>query len=252
MASLESGEEARARVTNAEFEVSRDDIVTCLGEADKPDTQASRKITNEIVVIGAGGHSKVVVEAALSSGLAPVAVFDDDSSTWNTVVCGVPVKPGGVDAARKFAKNRQCVIAVGSNVQRKSIFLRLKGLSWSPVIHARACVSPLAKVGVGAFIGANAVVQAGATIEAHAIVNTSASVDHDSRVGVFAHVGPGTHLPAHVTVGDGALLGTGCCARPGVKIGPWATVGAGAAVVSDILPNVVAAGVPARPMRSNT
>lgn len=63
------------------------------------------------------------------------------------------------------------------------------------------------------------------------------------------HISPGAHLAGNVTVGEGTHIGVGVSVIPGCKIGEWSVIGAGAVVVEDIPPRVVAVGVPARPVR---
>jgi UDP-perosamine 4-acetyltransferase len=96
---------------------------------------------------------------------------------------------------------------------------------------------------------AGAIIQPDAVLGRHAIINTSASIDHDCAIGDFVHLAPGTRLAGNVAIDEGAFLGIGAVAIPGVRVGAWTTVGAGAAIVDTLAAGIVAAGVPARPLR---
>jgi sugar O-acyltransferase (sialic acid O-acetyltransferase NeuD family) len=199
-------------------------------------------------IIGAGGHAKVVIDAARASGcFEPVGVLDDDPARRETTVLGVRVR-GAIrpDAAGRFGIER-AVIAIGSNRIRAEIAARLEGcFSWATIVHPAAVLGTGVEVGLGSVVFAGAILQPDTTIGRHVIINTACSIDHDGSVGDFAHVAPGVHLAGGVRLGEGSFLGIGACALPGSVIGDWATVGAGGVVTSNIPAGVVAKGVPAR------
>lgn len=198
-----------------------------------------------VVVVGAGGHAKVVLATLLATGRRAVAVLDDDPSRWGQLLLGHLVS-GPIEAAR--ITGHHAVLAVGDNAVRHRLADALSG-EWLTVVHPQAIVDPGATLGPGSVVFAGAAVQPGAQLGAHVIVNTGASVDHDCEVAEFVHVGPGCRLGGEVRVGAGALLGIGSCVLPGVAVGAWATVGAGAAVIRNVPAGGVVAGVPARPLR---
>jgi sugar O-acyltransferase (sialic acid O-acetyltransferase NeuD family) len=198
----------------------------------------------DIVVIGAGGHSKVVISALRASGHEPIAVLDDDSTKTNSQILGVPVR-GALNLLREI-EAAGVVMAIGNNRTRRRIASKLDA-AWITVIHPTAYVDPTARVGPGTVVFAGAIIQADTVIGAHAIINTGASVDHDCIIGDFTHLAPGVRLAGDVRVGEGTLMGIGSVAIPGVRIGNWATIGAGAAAIANIASDTVASGLPARP-----
>ena len=96
---------------------------------------------------------------------------------------------------------------------------------------------------------AGAVINADATVADLAIVNTRAAVDHDCEIGEAAHVAPRAALAGGVRVGPLAFIGAGATIIPGVSVGESTVIGAGATVISDLGPNLVAVGVPAKPLQ---
>lgn len=196
----------------------------------------------EALVVGAGGHAKVVL-ATLDALGVPVAGVLDDAPASDEVL-GVRVL-GPVALLADHAG--PAVLAIGSNAVRQRLAEAYSQVDWLTAVHPSAVVHASVRIGAGSLVAAGAVVQPDAVIGRHVILNTGATVDHDSRVGDFAHVAPGVHLSGGVTVGEGGFLGVGSCAIPGVTVGAWATVGAGAAVVRDLPARTTSVGVPARP-----
>lgn len=191
-----------------------------------------------IVVIGAGGHAKVVISTLTACGLPVAAVFDDDDIKWGMDVHGTRV------SRTERERGGSAVIGIGDNVKRKEV-ARALSFEWQTVVHPSACVDPSAKLGRGTVVFAGAIVQPGAVIGEHVIVNTGATIDRDCIVADYAHLAPGVHLAGSVHVGEGAFLGIGSVVSPGVKIGRWSTLGAGAVAIRDLADGVMAAGVPA-------
>lgn len=204
-------------------------------------------------IVGAGGHAKVVIDAALATGRFEVAGLLDDRAPAPGSVLGFEVlgRPDTEDVARLGVTD--AVVAVGSNRARESLVARLgASVRWATIIHSAAYVGRDVEIAEGTVICAGAIIQPSCQIGRHGVVNTSASVDHDCRIGDFVHVAPGSRLAGGVIVGDFALLGIGSCVLPGRRIGQAAVLGAGAVAVKDVPAGVVAVGVPARPTSLRT
>jgi acetyltransferase EpsM len=200
------------------------------------------------VVVGAGGHARVVVRALQLTGVQVDALYDDDRRLWGSQLYGVDV-PGPI-AASGAAEDVCGVVAIGDNETRRRVSQRLT-LRWISVVHPHSFVDGTAALGRGTVVLAGAMVQPEAKIGDHCIVNTGATVDHDCIVGNFAHLAPGVHVAGGVEIGAGAFLGVGANIVPGVRIGENTVVGAGATVTDDLPANVVAAGTPATVRRES-
>lgn len=197
----------------------------------------------DIWVVGAGGHAKVVL-ATLHALKMPIrGLLDDRPELWGKQILEWEVM-GGLDGLNDLAA--RAVIAIGSNQTRHQIATRFPAVQWVSAIHPLACVHSSARVGEGTVVFAGVVVQPDAYLGRHVIVNTAATLDHDARADDFVHVAPGVHLAGNVHLGEGVFMGISSSAVPGVRVGSWSTVGAGAVVISDIAPNTIAVGVPAR------
>lgn len=193
-------------------------------------------------VIGAGGHAKVVIATLQAAGHTVTGLYDD-RKTIGESVAGIPVL-GAVPAA--VESGLHTVIAVGSNAARRRIATSLPGVEWGVAIHPQAVMHPSVRLGAGTVVFAGTVLQPDTIVGDHVIVNTGASIDHDCRIGDFVHVAPGCRLAGDVTIGAGTLMGICSFAIPGARIGSWATVGAGAGVLSSVPDGRTVVGVPAR------
>ncbi len=199
----------------------------------------------KLVVVGAGGHGKVVLATALDAGVEVVSVLDDDRTKWGSSLLGAPVVGPVSEYARFLNESVYFVLAIGENRLRQRLALVLDGLRWTTLIHPRAYVHPTAILGEGTVVFGGAVVQPFAEIGRHVIVNTGTVVEHDCRVGDWAHLASGVRLAGGVEIGEGAFLGAGAVVIPGKRVGKWSVVGAGGVVVRDIPNFSVAYGVPA-------
>lgn len=201
-----------------------------------------------LAILGAGGHGKVVADAALGQGWARVTFFDD---AWPERSAAGPWPVQGDTAALmdRAAGFQGVVVAIGDNRTRlaKTQKLLAHDAEVATVVHPAATVSQWATLGRGTVVGAGAAVNVDAVVGQACIVNTGATVDHDCRLGDGVHVCPGANLGGAVEVGEAGWIGIGAAVRHGVHLGHDVTVGAGAAVVSDISAGLTVVGIPAKP-----
>jgi UDP-perosamine 4-acetyltransferase len=200
------------------------------------------------VLIGAGGHSKVVIDILEQQGSVEIAGCTCPQEGHSEVL-GYPIIGDDDSLERLHALGiRAAIVAIGDNATRLRLLARAAdaGLEIINAVSPRAHVSARAVLGRGIAIMPGAVVNAAARVGDGAIINTCATVDHDCHVGDGVHLAPGVHLAGKVAVGTGSLLGIGSCVAPGLSIGCWTVVGAGASVIKDLPDRVTAVGVPAQ------
>jgi UDP-N-acetylbacillosamine N-acetyltransferase len=207
--------------------------------------------TIPLVIIGAGGHAKVVFDIARLAAAFEVAGFIDsvDPSRRGSAFCGATVL-GGLEQLESLAWSgvRHAVVAVGdcgARLQLAEEAVR-RGYVFPTLIHPSAVRAADAAIGPGAVIAAGAILNPASTIGAHVIVNTAASVDHDCVIGDGAHIAVGARLAGRVTVGRATWIGMGALIKEGVRVGAATVVGAGALVLNDIPDGVTAYGSPAK------
>lgn len=200
--------------------------------------------TEPVLLFGAGGHAKVVLDALLLRGFARagVEVADDSTALHGSDFLGAPVRPPAACAARSFH------VAIGIARARERVQARLQAEGRAPltVVHPRASVSALAVIGQGVFLAAGAVVAPAARVDDGVIVNHGAVVDHDCVVGAFSHIAPNATLGGNVTIGRRVLVGAGAIVLPGVQVGDDCVIGAGAVVTASVAGGGSWIGVPAK------
>jgi len=201
--------------------------------------------TAKFILLGSGGHARVVLDSLLSQGANVMALFDPKFSGH---LYGIQQK-GQYDP--DFEKEALAIIAIGDNATRKRLAATTKH-SFGNIKHFSVILSERAMMGVGNMLLHGAIIQTESTIGNHVIINTGAQVDHDCVISDYVHLGPGAILCGNATVGEGAFVGAGATVIPGKKVGAWSTVGAGAVVLNDIPDYAVAVGNPARVIKFNT
>lgn len=204
-----------------------------------------------VIVLGAGGHAKVLINALQLCSVEILGITDPDPSLAGQSVLGVPVI-GTDDEVKSYSSEGVRLVnglgSVGLPWARRMLFekWRKSGFFFSPVIHPSAVVAADALVGEGSQIMAGAVLQPGVCLGANVIINTRASLDHDCRIGSHTHIAPGVTLSGGVHVGIGTHVGTGTSVVQGVSIGDITLLGAGSVVLIDIPAGVKAYGCPAK------
>jgi len=205
------------------------------------------------VIVGAGGHGRVVLDILLNAGGYDVAGFvDSNPALAGKRVDGLPVlgRPEDTPAIRRDSGIECGIVAIGDNGVRRDFANRLR--SWGlELINA---IHPSAHLAHNVTLGRNIVVAAGSLVCAHCqigesvILNTGCIVDHESLIGTATHVCPGARLAGRVTVESGAFIGIGATVIQYIRIGYESVVGAGAVVIEDVPPMTTVVGVPAKPI----
>jgi sugar O-acyltransferase (sialic acid O-acetyltransferase NeuD family) len=204
-----------------------------------------------VLVVGGGGHGRVVADVVQEAGLATELAFVDDR--YPTLDRSGPWPVIGTMAELSVLCDRYDAFALGIGAwqARSHVWQTLDrlGVNVLTAVHPHATVSRQARLGAGTIVCAGAAVVIGAELGRGCIVNTGATVDHDCRLADWVHVCPGAHLCGDVHVGQGSWIGAGSVVRQGIRIGEGVTLGVGAACIRDLPAGVIAVGVPARAMR---
>ena len=204
----------------------------------------------DVIIAGAGGHGKVVLDALLAGRkYRPVGFIDANPSLTDSYVGGLPIlgSANSLPMLRR-QKIRHAIVAIGDNRTRLQYMGILEGHGFSLVsaVHPAAFVAPTATVGKNVVVAPQASVIAETRIGDGVIVNTAAVVDHECELAEGVHVCPGALLAGRVRVGRAAFIGMGAQVIQCRAIGQSATIGAGAVVIEDVPEFATAVGVPAR------
>lgn len=204
----------------------------------------------KVVVVGAGAHSKVVLDVLHSSTeYEVIGLVDTDSKKR---IFDIPIIGDDLILPELYAKGiHYGFVAIGNNRVREKIQNSMEQIGYEMItlVSRYAVVSEYADIAAGTILMPGAVVNACASIGKGCILNTNCSIDHDCRIGDFCHIAPGCAVSGTTIVGTGTFLGTGTSVIDNISIGQRCIIGAGAAVVENIPENCMALGVPAKVKR---
>ncbi|MDP2088192.1 MAG: acetyltransferase [Flavobacteriaceae bacterium] len=199
----------------------------------------------EVVLYGASGHCKVVIEALQLQEVVINKVLDDHPKQQE--ILNIPIqKPSVLNG--KLLKN--IIITIGNNKTRKKISADLNA-GYARALHPKAIISRYCSIGDGSVVLAGAVINADTAVGNHCIINTLAVIEHDCKIADFVHISPKVSLAGNVTIGEGAHIGIGAFVIPGITIGKWSTIGAGAVILKDVPDYAVVVGNPGKVIKYN-
>ncbi len=206
-----------------------------------------REMKNDLVLYGAGGHCKVVIENLTSQGKINFVVLDDNPSQLQLL--GVNVnKPSEYD----LLSIQQMVLCIGNNKIRKKVANQFPNIAFYLAIHQKTLISSHeVTIGQGTVVMAGAIINPSVKIGEHCIINTGAVVEHDCKIGDYVHICPNVSLAGGVEVGEGTQVGIGTSVIQLIKIGKWATIGAGTVIIEDVPDYAVVVGNPGKIIKYN-
>lgn len=194
-----------------------------------------------VIIIGTGGHAKVIADIVLEAGDNLVGFLTNEPD--KDFFLERPVLGSDLDYAQY--RDNEFVIAIGNASARERLANNMS-VNWYTAIHPTAVISKIGvNIGAGSVVMANAVVNPNAQIGKHCIINTNATVEHDNVIKDFAHVSVGAKLAGTVTIGYKTWIGVGATVSNGISICENCMIGAGAVVVKDITVPGTYVGVPA-------
>jgi UDP-perosamine 4-acetyltransferase len=206
-----------------------------------------------VVLVGAGGHARVLLSLLKLQQRPVLALLDDDTSLH-----GKPLGQdtltvsGGLEGITQYPPDSvELVNAIGSAhrpTTRQTVYEKYSkaGYAFATLIHPAAVIASEATIESGVQVMAGAVIQTNATLKANGLINTAASIDHDTIVGSHTHIAPGATICGGVTIGPCCHIGAGATVVQGVIIGRSVVVGAGATVLGNVPDEQIVAGTPAR------
>lgn len=199
-----------------------------------------------VVIIGAGGHAKVIADIVVKSNDNLVGFLDDNKKLRGKKIFLNYNVLGTLDDINDY-KDCYFIIGIGNNDIRRRISQNYNDLKWYTAIHPTAIVANNVSINCGTVVMAGVVINPGTVIGKHAIINTSSSIDHDDFINDFVHVSPGSHLAGNVNIGEGTWIGCGVTIINDVFIGKHNIIGAGSVVIKDIVDeNGTFVGIPTK------
>lgn len=207
-----------------------------------------------IVIVGAGGHGRVVLDILrLNTRYEIISFVDADPRLKNSKIKDLGVL-GDLGVLRRMKIGEEvegAIVAIGDNYVRSTAAKLICeiGISLISAIHPSSIVANSSEIGAGSVICAGTVIGVDTRLGKNVIINTGATVDHDVGIGSNVHISPGVHLAGGVSVGENTHIGTGASVIPNIAVGSDVVIGAGAVIIKDIPDRAVAVGVPSRIIR---
>lgn len=208
-----------------------------------------------IVILGAGGHARVVAECIDRSKYEIVGFLDKDDEHIGEYLDGIEII--GNDRNPKYWLEKGitgCVNGighVGNSTVRNKVYNKFKdvGFHMITMIHKRSIVSPNATLEDGVVVMPGVVINTGAYIKENVIINSNAVVEHDAFIGEGSHIAPGCTISGGVKIGKNVLIGVGSSVIQSKVVGDNTVIGAGTVVNKDVPKEVIAVGNPVRIVR---
>lgn len=202
----------------------------------------------KLVIIGAGGHSKSVVDSIDEEEIELYGFVD---AVKKGLHLGVEIFGSRIEDVPNYS---ECyyIVAIGDVIARRNWFKRIceKGLKTLNVIDKTAIISKSARIGTANYIGKLAVINADSEIGDNNIINTKALIEHECKVGNHTHMSTSSIINGNVVVGDGVFFGSCAMTAAQVTLGEYSVIGAGGVVINDIPAWTTAVGVPARVIKT--
>lgn len=204
-------------------------------------------VNNEVIIIGAGGHAKVIADIIIKRKEKLIGFLDDNKEKDTSIIENYNII-GKIEDCLKIQKENpdiKFIIAIGDNKIRMKISKKYNLLYYT-AIHPSAIIGIDTKIAEGTVVMANAVINSGTQIGKHCIINTGVIIEHDNKIGNFVHVSPNSTLAGTVKIERCTHIGVGATIINNINIGADVVIGAGAVVVKDIIDSGIYVGVPAK------
>ena len=199
---------------------------------------------SDLIIIGGGGHAKVIADIAVANHYNILGFLDDNP---NTLQFSNLKRLGKISDCIKY-NDVQFIIAIGNNTVRQNIAKKYP-LNFATLIHPSAIVSKYAQLAKGTVVMPLCVINSHAKIGEHCIINTSSVIEHDANVNNYTHISPNATLCGTVNIGENCHIGAGATIINNITICDNCIIGAGAAVTNDIIENGTYVGVPAQKIK---
>lgn len=214
-----------------------------------------RPLILPVILLGAGGHARVLAEILLAQGNSLLGATDVHAPTSSSHTTGLVYLGGDTNV---FTHDPDSVLlvngvgSVGPVTARRALYQRFNeaGYRFASVCHATAVISPSARLGEGVQILAAAVVATGAQLGDNVLINTRAVIEHDCTVGDHCHIASGAVVCGGCRIEADVHIGAGATVNQGIRIGTGAVIASGSVVIADVPPHTLVAGVPARHKRT--
>ncbi|WP_367038092.1 acetyltransferase [Rossellomorea marisflavi] len=206
---------------------------------------------DKLLIIGAGGHGKVVADIAVNmKNWESIVFLDDDENITQSLGFNVV---GKISGFLDFIDDYDIFVGIGNNIVRERVFQMLKkaGANIPVLIHPKSVIGTHVYIGSGTAVMAGVIINSSTYIGEGCIINTGATIDHDNILKDFVHISPGAHLAGTVKIGKGSWLGIGSVVNNNITVTDGCIIGASSTVLTDIIESGTYIGTPSRKKGGN-
>lgn len=203
----------------------------------------------KLIIIGAGGHSKSVVDS-IDKTQIELCGFIDQFKTGDHY--GRKILGNSIESVENY-QDYYYIVAIGDNKIRKNWYDKITKLNLKliNIVDKTAIISSTAKIGFGNFIGKYAIINADSVIGDNNIINTKALVEHECVVGNHVHLSTNSTINGNVKVEDNVFFGSIAVCNGQITLGYNSIIGSGSVIIKDVLKNTTVVGVPGRVVKVN-
>jgi len=210
----------------------------------------------KLILIGGGGHCKVVISQLRKMNNFEIVGIIDKDKPIGTKILDIEIIGRDEDLVNFYERGIQyALITIGStkdNLKRQILFNMAKsfGFKFPIIISPEAIVDKNVDIDEGTVIMPGSVINVGSIIGKNCIINSGSIIEHDCKIGDHCHIAPGVHISGGVEIDDLSFVGIGSIIIQGIKIGKNVTIGAGSVVIRDIPENTIVVGNPAKVIKN--
>jgi sugar O-acyltransferase (sialic acid O-acetyltransferase NeuD family) len=192
-----------------------------------------------VIIIGSGGHARVLLDILLRKSQAILGFTDlpHQKNSLSPPFLNIPLIGSDEQIFNYPPDAIHLVNGLGmipgpGLFRRRDIYQKFKdyGYTFATIVHPSAVIAEDVILSEGVQVMAGAVIQTGSVIGENCIINTRTAVDHDTVLGRHVHLAPGTTVCGNVTIGEGSFVGTGSTIIPGIKIAANSIIKAGSLI----------------------
>lgn len=202
--------------------------------------QLNLLMVNDVLLYGASGHCKVVIDIVEQCNFNVKYIVDDNPTVYTTLG-----KKVYAPSAIQISPLDKLLISIGNNEIRAKLAQHIQA-TFITCIHPKAMVSEYTIIDLGTIVMAGAIINADVKIGQHCIINSGAVIEHDCDIEDYVHISPNVSLAGNVQIGEGCHVGIGAVVIQGIKIGKWSVVGAGAVIIKDVPDFAIVVGNPGK------
>lgn len=200
-------------------------------------------MNKKIGIIGAGGHSKIIIDIINELKCYEIVGIFDDNKIGN--FCNLSII-GKINEISNYPNIDCFVLGIGNIITKKLINDSYHNIKWETLIHPKSIISKTSQIGDGTIVCAGAVIQTDTIIGKHCIINTNCSIDHECYIGDFTSISPGATICGQVNIGNLNFIGANSVIIQNITIGNECIIGAGSVIIRNIDDNLKVVGNPGR------